>query len=89
MWTKYRLRPSDHLAILERQMERCAICRCKLEDGHSTHIDHDGSCQHPGKGSKCCAQCVRGILCRYCNTGLWILEDPERLKRALAYLHLD
>ena len=54
----------------------CAICKIKLEDGYLVHVDHD---HITGK--------VRGILCRWCNTGLGNFRDSlKSLKSALEYL---
>jgi hypothetical protein len=82
VWAKYRLRRHHHEAILTRQDGVCAICGT----ADATHIDHDPACDHPGKGQQSCAECVRGILCNRCNISLAILDDTERLKKALGYL---
>ncbi len=82
IWAKYRLRRHEHEAILARQAGACAVCDASA----ATYIDHDHACDHPGKGSESCTECVRGILCNRCNLGIVILDDIEWLKKALGYL---
>ena len=81
LWKTYRLRRHEYEEILVRQRGLCAICQGSLKPG-STHLDHDHSCDHEGKGRDCCAACVRGVLCRRCNLALPILDDAEWLKKA-------
>ena len=51
----------------------CAICAAELD---APHVDHD---HKTGK--------VRGLLCKYCNTGLGLFKDrPGLLRRAANYL---
>ncbi|MDQ4026745.1 MAG: endonuclease VII domain-containing protein [Actinomycetota bacterium] len=55
-----------------QQGGKCAICKA----GAAVHIDHD----HKTKR-------LRGILCFNCNRALGKFhDDPELLRRALAYL---
>lgn len=47
-------------------------------------IDHDHSCC---PGNKSCGKCIRGILCRACNSGIGMLrDDPEILEAGARYL---
>lgn len=73
--------------ILEEQDSRCAICRRDYENFvGSWHIDHDHSCCGV-RGKKACGNCIRGILCGNCNTGIGMLQDdPKILKNAEIYL---
>lgn len=74
---KYGLSVADYDAILERQNDRCAIC--KQEKDEHLHVDHD---HVNGK--------VRGLLCRCCNTAIGHLKDSEDyLLSALRYLGYD
>lgn len=66
---------------LEDQGGLCAICRIRTPD----HIDHDHGCCDVKNGS--CGECIRGLLCRNCNTGLGKFADStEMLQRAIDYL---
>lgn len=55
-----------------------------------TSIDHDHNCcdipsSDPGPVS--CGECVRGLLCRQCNTALGMLQDdPDRILGLVEYL---
>lgn len=68
---------------LERQQDgRCAIC--EQFPAEPMVVDHDHSHCTAGQG---CPECIRGLLCRSCNTALGLLgDDPDRLTRAAAYL---
>lgn len=63
--------------LLAIQGGGCAICGASPEiDGCRLAIDHD---HDTGK--------IRALLCRKCNTGLGnFREDPDLLRRAVAYL---
>lgn len=66
---------------------QCAICGTPLSidgSGDRFHIDHDHVCCPQGRG---CDNCVRGLLCQSCNSGLGQFRDsPDRLLRAAQYL---
>ena len=85
LWKNYRIRRPEYDAILDRQNGVCAVCDGPFKPG-SMDLDHNHACDHPGKGKRSCADCVRGILCRRCNLALPVLDDAEWLKRAVAYL---
>lgn len=74
---RYGLTLDQYHALLERQGEQCAICRCVIKPvGRETHIDHDHV-----------SGTVRGLLCERCNVGLGSFKDrPGVLRAAAAYL---
>lgn len=76
-WHKvYSLSPEEIYAL----PSKCMLCGST--DGLC--IDHDHSCC---SGSKSCGKCVRGVLCRSCNTGIGFLQDDvDLIKRAINYL---
>ena len=86
LWSCYRLRQHEFDAIVERQAGACGICKQEFASVTATHVDHDHSCRHPGKGLHSCAACVRGLLCPRCNAALFILDDRELLANAVRYL---
>lgn len=102
-WNKanaLRMRVADHgltieqfQAMYEAQGGRCAICR--RPEGITRHtrlaIDHwhgHGCETTVGKHTRHCGECVRGLLCGRCNTGIigQANDDPQLLRRAIAYL---
>lgn len=63
LWRFYRLPLLQYEAWL---VAGCAVCGCDLS-ARTPDVDHDHSCDHPGKGLSSCRGCVRGLLCRSCN----------------------
>ncbi len=74
---KYGLSSEDYQKMIKEQDNVCKICG-KPEAGYpgKLSVDHN---HETGK--------IRGLLCHGCNCGIGFLkEDPEILKRAIAYL---
>lgn len=70
LWTKYRLRPHEFEAMLTAQNNLCAICHLEFGPARAANVDHDHNCCNSVKS---CGNCVRGLLCKSCNTKLgWI-----------------
>lgn len=67
----YNLTVEEYEAMMQEQEYSCAICY-KFSD--KLVVDHDHSCC---PGSKSCGQCVRGLLCTQCNSGIGFLKDNE------------
>lgn len=65
---KYSLKPGEWVRMFEEQGRACKICRAS-DPGHANgwQTDHDHSCC---PGPRSCGQCVRGILCLWCNINL-------------------
>lgn len=70
--TRYGMESLDWYRMLERQGNRCAICKRPLTRPEA-HTDHD---HETGR--------VRGILCAACNTGLGKVE--AYLPAVISYL---
>jgi hypothetical protein len=87
LWSKYRLSLEAYKELLREQGGKCAICGSPSPAdirASRFHVDHDHTCC-PGR--KSCGRCIRGLLCRGCNTALGNFgDDPERLIAAAAYL---
>ena len=85
--TKHNLSLERYREILAAQDGKCAICAADHPAdirARRFHVDHDHKCC-PGR--KSCGQCVRGLLCRACNTALGNFQDDiDRLMSAAAYL---
>ena len=67
--------------MVEDQNNKCAACH---EEFTSTpHVDHDHACCPRGS----CGKCIRGLLCRQCNTMLGKADDSiEVLQQLIVYL---
>jgi hypothetical protein len=87
LWYKYRLSLEAYRGLLRKQGGKCAICESESPADRRLgrfHVDHDHACC---PGSRSCGKCVRGLLCRGCNTALGNFgDDPERLIAAASYL---
>jgi len=94
---RYRLTEQRYREFLAEQNGRCPICL--RQPGHDPHqrradwpwcVDHDHNCcpHKPTVKNPTCGNCTRGLLCSRCNSALGQLaDDPQRLERALQYLH--
>lgn len=82
---RFRMTTTQFQTMLESQENRCMICPRMAEDeGRSFSVDHDHRCC-PGRDS--CGKCVRGLLCKQCNTALGLFgDDVETLRMAIKYL---
>lgn len=80
---KYGLtaRQIDNMIALQGGL--CAICDEAISRARCA-IDHDHACC---SGLSTCGTCVRGVLCRACNSGLGLFNDNiNSIARALEYL---
>lgn len=76
--SSYRLSDEQIVALFTNPC--CQACG-EIEN---LHVDHDHTCC-PGFGS--CGQCVRGLLCHWCNTALGLMkDDPARIQNLITYL---
>ncbi len=88
-WLKhtYNLTPEQKQDMLILQNNRCRVCKVEFDDTVKhlvPHIDHNHACC---PGNKSCGKCVRGLLCRTCNTMLGICKDNiQTLENAVQYL---
>ena len=83
--SKYGLSRAQFDAIVEKQNNRCAVCRSEFTVDSPPHVDHDHACCSSRK--KSCGKCLRELLCRLCNLGLGYFKDsPELLQAAIVYL---
>lgn len=84
----YNITLEDYDRMLEEQNFACAICSIHISElDKSLCIDHDHKCC-PGKDS--CGNCIRGLLCNLCNTGLGMFRDsPELMNIATDYIAKD
>lgn len=80
---RYNLSIDDLIFLKELQEGRCAVCKIHLGESFG-NIDHDHSCCPAGSS---CGECVRGLLCTNCNSGLGMFQDNEELlQSAITYL---
>lgn len=74
---KYGITMKERDEMVQAQDNKCMICRTDFDEiDHEPHVDH---CHQSGD--------VRGILCKFCNTGLGqFKDDVELMKSAIKYL---
>jgi hypothetical protein len=70
---RYNISYPEYLEIIKENSGKCPICYRKMDN---PVVDHD---HKTGK--------VRGIICNHCNTCLNLIEDSDKLQRALNYLN--
>ena len=74
----------EMLEMLKAQGNVCKICGTTEPGNKGWMVDHDHSCC--GKVRRC-KKCIRGILCRGCNSMLGFSRDNiETLRIAISYL---
>lgn len=83
--SRYRMTRHDYYALLAAQGGGCAVCGSLDPFGKgSFHVDHDHSCC---PGERTCGECVRGLLCHFCNFMLGNAKDtPDVLRAGADYL---
>lgn len=79
-FSRYGLTPEQYTPFLKLVGSKCPIC---LKRGVEV-IDHDHACC---SGRQTCGKCVRGMLCKACNSSLGTLTD-EGIRRAMKYLEV-
>lgn len=68
--------------LLRAQDFKCNICLVPINE--RAIVDHSHQCC---SGQKTCGKCIRGFLCRKCNSGLGMFSDSlEIILRAARYL---
>ena len=74
----------DFQKLIDEQGGGCAICG-KEGNWLTLLVDHDHSCCD---SQFSCGKCIRGALCKGCNTALGLLkESAETIKKALDYMN--
>jgi hypothetical protein len=71
-WTRHGLSKDEYVLLLNKNEGKCHICLTS-ED---LYIDHDHACC---TGSTSCGKCVRGLLCRLCNSMLGMAKDNQQV----------
>lgn len=84
--TQYGMTYEQYKEMLEEQDYRCLICGKKQGD-EDLCVDHNHKCC-PTIYS--CGKCVRGLICRPCNSGLGHFKDDAQLmQKAIEYLKVN
>lgn len=85
-YLKYRFSITSAIyeQMLEAQNGGCAVCHKPPPSGGALDVDHDHNCC---SGSKTCGKCIRGLLCRDCNTVLGKVNDSvTHLSKMIEYI---
>jgi hypothetical protein len=88
-WARNKKYNIDFEDMFAKQGGKCLICKTTSPEGNGDgwHVDHNHDCC---KGSRSCGECVRGILCNNCNSGLGQFKDNiEFLEDAQHHLLKD
>lgn len=85
LWHRYGLTLDQLERMWERQHGQCRFTHCRRElqwgEKGGYAVDHDHDCC---PGYKSCGQCVRGLVCKYCNSAIGYLQDNPDLMREIA-----
>lgn len=80
----YSLSPEQLEQLYLEQQGACAICGGPESSTMAFSIDHDHGCCNT---SRSCGKCVRGLLCKQCNSALGMVDDSVFvLEMAIRYL---
>src|SRR6185437_2391819 len=81
---KHGITIEKYLELLSAQRGGCAICGRVPEKIYDLYVDHDHKCC---SGAFSCGECVRGLLCQKCNTGIGMFNDDYKvMEYAVMYL---
>jgi hypothetical protein len=83
---RFNLTVDQYDDLLAKQNGECAVCGTVLSSLPTSRlsVDHDHACC---SGPTSCGNCVRGLLCTNCNSGLGHFKDnPNLLLSAIRYL---
>lgn len=77
MWYKYGISWDEYTEFIKDGCEACGSLK-------NLSIDHDHNCC---PGTKTCGKCLRGALCRGCNTlEGFVRANPASLNGVIAYM---
>jgi hypothetical protein len=83
----YNLTTEQKQNMLTAQDNKCKLCGKAFDVNIKAlvpHVDHDHECC---LGRKSCGKCIRGFLCRTCNSFLGLVKDNiTTLENAIQYL---
>lgn len=83
----YNIDPAVYEEKLLQQNNSCAICKTHELICGTLVIDHDHKCC--SERSTSCGNCIRGLLCAKCNSGIgYLMESKDTLNSAIDYLNL-
>ena len=80
VWYRHGISAETLSELFAKYDGKCWICL----DSKAEVVDHDHNCC---SGNRTCGKCIRGVLCKSCNTGVGMFYDsPDKLMRAVSYL---
>lgn len=85
--TSYTITAVDYWAIYQLQGCKCALCQVATGRTRRLAVDHDHELAktHDHPVDQGCRLCIRGLLCKRCNT-YGVPLNPAALVRGLNYL---
>jgi hypothetical protein len=77
--SRYQITDEDYRRMLDEQDNTCARCRTPFGAGNRPTVDHSHNCSNAAEHKSRpleyevrmgCADCVRGLICKTCNTSV-------------------
>lgn len=80
----YGLTLTEYRKLKAYQAGKCAIC-CKATGASKRlAVDHDHACREDHAPNVGCQECIRGLLCSFCNRAIGRWGDDPRVGDRLA-----
>jgi hypothetical protein len=82
LYYRYSISKDRYLEMTANGCESCGSFK-------SLHVDHDHNCcpyEEGKRDGKTCGKCVRGILCKRCNTAEGLVGSIETAEKLLGYM---
>ena len=83
--TTYGLDLKEYRRLLSFQAGKCAICTRATGRSKRLAVDHDHACREGHAPNVGCRECIRGLLCSFCNRAIGRWGDDPRVGERIAH----